>query len=256
MIIFASYENFRWMFVLGLIPILILFFGLLKIPESKIWLNRSKIKTRIFVKENKIALFIAIGISIFQQITGINIAFYYAPKIFQMTTGLENKISILITISVGFIQFFMTFVFMAFIDKIGRKKILLFGLKGMTFCMLLLSFLFLFQKFSIMKVIILITYVGFYALSLGPLAWLLISEVFSNEMRGKAMGVAAACNWGANFCVSVTFLPLIQRIGFSNTFLIFSIICLFSFIFFKKILLETKNKSFEDIQKILKYDLN
>ncbi len=283
---YAPTGQWRSMFGIALIPTILLFIGLFFIPETpsylaskgkkqkalkilkKIEINTSKSEVvkekasgkkmiswrKLFEKSLRPALIAGIGISIFQQITGINIVIYYAPRIFQLA-GLESATSaILATMGVGTINFLMTIIALWLIDMVGRKPLLIVGLIGMILSLAVLGVAFLetTRVTSFISIVSLMSYVSFFAISLGPVAWLIISEIYPIGIRGRAMGIAIFANWSFNYIISLTFLTLVDFLGKSGTFWFYSFIGLLGLWFVIKKIPETKGKELEDIQNYFK----
>ena len=199
-------------------------------------------------------LCIGVALNLFQQITGINAVIYYTPRIFK-ELGIDSSFGMfLATLVVGLINVLAT-VFSAWIlDKVGRKRLLLVGSAGMTLSLTLLSTLFL-KRNSINDAIAcfsLISYVAFFAMSLGPVTWVVLSEIFPLSIRGSGMAIAIACNWLANYVVALTFPDLIQRFGVSIVFALFGSLYLLAFLFIYRFIPETKGKTLEEIETMVK----
>ncbi len=167
----------------------------------------------LFSKTWRIPLFIAIGIMFIQQFVGINTVIYYAPTIF-LIAGFEGaRAAIIATISVGLINVGATIVAMFLIDKIGRRKLYFIGLVGMMIALTALGGFFFFKdmlgdNLKWVTVGTVLIYIAFFAISLGPLGWLIISEIFPLKIRGVGMSVGALSNWFFNGIVAFTFLKL------------------------------------------------
>ena len=146
----------------------------------------------------------------------------------------------------------MTLVAIRLIDSVGRRTLLLTGLLGMAACLLLLGLGFAIGGASgalgWITALSLAAYVGFFAIGLGPVFWLLISEIFPLYLRGRAMGIATIANWGFNLLVTVTFLELINIFGRPGTFLLYAILTVAAFIFTRALVPETKGRSLEQIE--------
>jgi MFS family permease len=149
---------------------------------------------------------------------------------------------------IGIVNAFFTVVVFFFIDRIGRRSLLLIGISGMAFSMALLSISLAIQM-SYLTLFSLFFYIASFAISLGPVLGIFLSEIFPQKIRGRAMGVAFFANWASNFIVSLTFLTLVYTIGIVFTFSLFTIICLIALWFVWKMIPETKGKTFEEIQK-------
>src|SRR5262249_8722689 len=204
----------------------------------------------------RLPLVIGVGLAIFQQITGINTVIYFAPTIFQ-AAGLSSASSaILATAGVGVVNVAMTVVAIRLIDSVGRRPVLLTGLLGMVVCLVLLGLGFTIGGGSAalgwITALSLAAYVGFFAIGLGPVFWLLISEIFPLYVRGRGMGVATIANWGFNLLVTVTFLELVEQLGRAETFFLYALFTVAAFIFTWGLVRETKGRSLEEIEADLR----
>jgi sugar porter (SP) family MFS transporter len=197
-------------------------------------------------------LIIGVGLAIFQQITGINTVIYFAPVIFQAAGISSASSAILATAGVGVVNVLMTVVAIQLIDKVGRRALLLVGLLGMAVCLVLLGLGFAIGGSSAtlgwLTALSLGAYVGFFAIGLGPVFWLLISEIFPLYVRGRGMGVATIANWGSNLLVTVTFLELIVVLGRPGTFFLYAAMTAVAYIFTWSQVMETKGLSLEAIE--------
>jgi SP family galactose:H+ symporter-like MFS transporter len=200
----------------------------------------------------KMAMFVGIGLAVFQQITGVNTIIYYAPTILGMAGFANASSSILATLSVGIVNVIMTAVAAVLMDKVGRRPLLLTGLVGMIFGMAGLGLLFLqnptHTPIPWLPVVMLMIYIASFALGLGPIFWLLISEIYPLQIRGMAMGITALANWLANFIVAATFLSLTSIFGKAGTFWLYGALGLIAWIFVKLLVPETKHKTLEEIE--------
>ena len=194
---------------------------------------------------------IGIGIMFVQIATGINAIIYYAPTIFKMLDFSSNQDALFITIFIGLINFLMTFVAFAFVDKLGRKPLLYIGLSGMLLSLLVLSGVFVINCdcAKYLAVIFCAVYIVSFSMSLGPIGLLLISEVFPLRYRGSAMSIAIISNFLFNFIVTGLFPISLNRLGGSVTFLIFALICVISIFFVRFIVPETKGLSLEELEE-------
>lgn len=272
--------NWRLMLFLGVAPAIVMFLGVIFINDTPRWLiskNKLEEARKVLAKTSKnidkeieeikealkqktalkfskkiISPFIiALGIMFAQIATGINAIIYYAPMIFKNLGFYQNQQVFLFTIFIGLINFLMTFVAIIFVDKIGRKPLLYIGLSGMMISLLILSFVHL-NDIMFLKYFAVIAsgcYIIFFSMSLGPIALLLISEVFPLEYRAGAMSFAIVFNFILNFIVTSLFPIFLDKLGGCYTFLIFAIICLISIIFIYFFVPETKNRSLEEIEK-------
>lgn len=272
----------RWMFAVGAVPGFLFLALLVFVPESPRWLIKQgrpeealpillKIHGEdlarqevIEIKETfkqetgsirqllgpglRIALIVGVGLAILQQITGINAIMYYAPEIFK-ETGAGTNASLIQTILVGLINFLFTILALWLIDKVGRKALLLVGSALMTLCLVVIGFAFHTGLTSGPLVLIFILlYVASFAVSLGPVVWVLLSEIFPNRIRGRATAIAAMALWVADYAVSQSFPPMLNSAGPAVTFWIFGVMSLFTFLFTWRIVPETKGKSLEEIE--------
>jgi SP family galactose:H+ symporter-like MFS transporter len=286
---FAKIEGWRWMFGLAVIPAAIFALGMLYLPESPRWLamrgNRDgarsvlmrirgasnvdaemgeieatirQTKERgaisdVLIPSLRPALIVGIGLAIFQQVTGINTVIYYAPIILQ-TAGISSASgAILATAGIGLVNVLMTIVSMRLIDRIGRRPLLLTGIAGMvvTLSMLSLSFHISMQPGMLAwaGVISMMGFVASFAISLGPIFWLLISEIYPLKVRSSCEGLAATFNWGSNLLVTLTFLSLVRWIGQSRTFLWYALFAVAAWIFSYRFVPETKGRTLEEIER-------
>jgi len=275
--------GWRYMFGSGLIPSAIFILLLLTVPESPRWLAKQKrndealdILTKINGEEKaklelaeingsladdtslalsemmkpglRRALLIGIVLAIFSQVTGINAIMYYAPEIFK-STGDGSGSALMQTVLVGIINVAFTLVAIKYVDKLGRKALLLIGIAGMTVCLLAVGAAFYFEmQKGYLVLIAILGYIACFAISLGPLTFVVIAEIFPTKARGTAMSVAVFSLWVAVFLVSQTFPILMGSIGNAFTFWIYMLMAVFAFLFVWKMVPETKEKTLEEIQ--------
>ena len=283
---FAGIEGWRWMLGLAVAPALVFGTGMFFLPETPRWLIRGghhEVAHRVLVRIRELpdvnieieeikaslaqqaesghwtdllrrqvrpALFVGLGLAVFQQITGINTVIYYAPKILQ-TAGFNSASgAILATVGVGVVNVAMTIIAMFLVDRAGRRPLLLVGIAGMiiTLGVLGLSFRHPSGQLAWIAVICLMGYVASFAISLGPIFWLLIAEIYPLKIRGLAEGTAATFNWASNLIVSLTFLTLVEKLGASSTFLLYAVASVASWFFAYCFVPETKGRSLEQIE--------
>jgi SP family arabinose:H+ symporter-like MFS transporter len=191
---------------------------------------------------------IGIVLCIFSQVTGINAIMYYAPEIFK-STGDGSGSALMQTVLVGTINVLFTLVAIKYVDKWGRRTLLLAGAAGMAVCLLIVggAFYFGFAK-GYLVLIAILAYIAFFAISLGPLTFVVIAEIFSNRNRGMAMSVCIFFLWAAVYLVSQSFPMLLASIGSAFTFWIYMAMSVFAFLFVYKMVPETKGKSLEEIE--------
>jgi sugar porter (SP) family MFS transporter len=196
-------------------------------------------------------LWIGLGLAVFQQFVGINTVIYYAPTILAKT-GLTDNAAITQTVFVGVTNVVFTVVAVLLLDKVGRRMLLLIGTAGLTVAIVFLGVFFaspaLQRGASYLALVALLVYIASFAVGLGPVFWLMISEIYPMGIRSKAMSVATVVNWAANFVVAGTFLTLISLISRQGTFFLFGGLGVLAFLFFAWKVPETKDKSLEQIQ--------
>jgi sugar porter (SP) family MFS transporter len=276
-------NNWRWMLLVMAVPALLFFLLLFTVPRSPRWLlmrgkdeeglsvlkkitgevnavreyeeirhslNKKHEKSglkEIFLSKSRKLLIIGIFLAIFQQITGINTIMYYAPVIFD-TLGFSVDSSLFQTLLIGCFNVLFTIIAMLFVDKWGRKPLLLIG-------SILMSLSLGFLAFAVNKniagygvLICILVYIAAYAISLGPVTWVLISEIFPNKYRGIGMSISALFLWASCFVVALLFPVVLSSLGIANTFLLFMAICIVSFVFYLLCIKETKNTKLENIE--------
>ncbi|MFN8473490.1 MAG: sugar porter family MFS transporter [Anaerolineae bacterium] len=206
----------------------------------------------------RLPLIIGIGLAILQQVTGINTVIYYAPTIFEMSGLGSAGTSIAATAGVGIVNFIGTIVAIFLVDRSGRRPLLTVSLAGMSAALLLLAAAFGFRgmfaagsnMLGILTAAGLMIYVFAFAIGLGPVFWVLISEIYPLNVRGQAMSMATVANWAANWLISVTFLTLVNVLGQAGTFLLYAVISVFAIWFVRRLVPETKGKTLEQVQAI------
>ena len=288
----ANSEAWRWMLGLAVVPSLILLVGMYFMPETPRWLvsrgredeardvlmrSRSEQEAENEIREIKEvereeegglqellapwvrpALIVAIGLAVFQQIVGINTIIYYAPTTLK-NVGYGDAAAIYANLIIGAINVVMTLIAIRFIDRVGRKPLLLGGLVGMvvSLTVLGLSTLLLSEPSSptdTVAIITLLCLAGFiisFAATWGPTVWVMLPEVLPLRIRGTAMGVAIFLHWIANFVVSQTFPSLLAALGPGIPFLGYAVIGVLAFIFVSAFVTETKGRSLEEIESDL-----
>lgn len=289
--LFANGEHWRWMFGVAAVPAIILWAGMLVLPESPRWLAqqgqhalarevlervRSSAEAEgelaviathagggqtrwaeLLSPQYRPALVIGMGLAIFQQITGINTIIYYAPTIFQLAGFDSAAQSILATAGVGAVNVLMTIVSVRLLDRTGRRPLLLTGIAGMIVSLTALGFVFQLGShsaaFGWLAVVSVMLYVGSFAISLGPIFWLLISEIYPLRIRGVGMGVATMTNWSFNLLVALTFLVLVDSLGPGYTFWLYALVSISSFLFSYYLVPETKGRTLEEIGEVIRH---
>jgi SP family xylose:H+ symportor-like MFS transporter len=205
-----------------------------------------------------LVLIIGILLSVFQQAVGINVVLYYAPTIFK-GLGFGTGAAMYQTVIMGFVNIVFTLVAIFTVDKFGRKPLLIIGSIGMTIGMFAIGLLVYFaagtlatDKVMGMSVLVfMIIYTASFMMSWGPICWVLISEIFPNTIRGKAVAIAVAAQWISNFIVSASF-PALQSVSMTFTYCLYGLMSVLSAIFVWKMVPETKGKTLEDMTKLWK----
>jgi MFS transporter, SP family, galactose:H+ symporter len=284
--VFAPSQNWRWMFALAVIPAAAFGIGLLFIPDSPRWLaarghldkardvlkkirNEEQVEgelkeirgsvsqqkgnwSELFDGLLRSAMIVGIGLAIAQQITGINTVIYYAPTIFKFAGMSSAPAAILASVGVGVINVVFTVVAMQLIDRVGRRPLLLISLAGMAISLFVLAGAFMLPQFkSVLGWIAvgsLMAYVGFFAVGLGPVFWLVLSEIYPLRIRGRAMSVGTAANWSANLIVALTFLTLTKVLGKPGTFGLYAAVTIGAWFFAYFLVPETRGKTLEQIE--------
>jgi SP family xylose:H+ symportor-like MFS transporter len=201
-------------------------------------------------------ILIGIMLSVFQQFVGINVVLYYASNIFR-NMGASTDTSLLQTIIIGAVNLIFTVVAILTVDKFGRKPLMIIGSIGMAISMLSLGTAFYTQQVGIFALICMLTYTASFALSWGPVCWVLLAEMFPNSIRG-AMSIAVAAQWIANWIVSLTFPMLNDNVWLTGLFnhgfsyWIYGVMGILSALFMWKFVPETKGKTLEEMEQLWK----
>jgi len=278
-------NNWRWMFATGVVPSILFFTGLFFIPESPRWLYKAgrkeeslKVLTRIggealakvevleiaeslkgnsasvsrgelFKPASRKVMLVGFFLAVLVQISGINTIIDYAPKIL-LAAGVEIKNALLQTSLLGLINFIFTFVAILFIDKVGRRLLYLIGSMGMAVTLVLLALSFYFKMEGIITLICIMLFLVFFASCIGPVFWTLVSEIFPNRIRGKALAFASFTQWIFNFLVVLLFPHFLALLGGAVTFLFLALMSFIQWLFTYFYVPETKGKSLEEIEQL------
>jgi sugar porter (SP) family MFS transporter len=279
--------GWRWMFTAVAIPSIVFFIGSLLIPESPRWLVKngnsdlarqilSKIggqdygRTAVQDIESTIAgeeiqhvriqdllepritkiLLIGIALAVLQQWSGINVIFNYAEEIYRSAGYGVNDILFNIVIT-GVINLLFTFIAIGTVDRFGRRVLMLLGCAGIGISHILIGVAYAMGLKGLMVLVLTLCTIGCYGMSLAPITWVLISEIFPNRIRGAAISVAVSALWIACFILTFTFPTLNKTIGPANTFWVFAAICIAGFLFVLFRVPETKGKTLEQIEREL-----
>ncbi len=283
----AGQQGWRLMFGFGLIPAVFFLFMVLTVPESPRWLfaqNRvaeaesvltsytDEAGAKLLLEDIRISLmtkmdrrwstlwspavrgslFIAVGFTVLQQVTGINTIIYYGPQIFSLAGITSNKNAIFATLLVAITNVLATVIALLLVDRLGRKPLLYAGVGGMTISLFVLSLCFhnqaaLGSSLGIIATACLMVYITCFAFSMGPIAWILVSEVFPLRVRGRGVAAATLGSGTSNFLVSLTFLSLIKAAGNALTFAIYGLFCILTLFFVRYVIPETKGRELESI---------
>src|SRR5688572_17254178 len=223
----------------------------LSIQLSRASHNGSSKSARLFSSKYSFPVMLAIFFAVFNQVSGINAIIYYAPRIFEMT-GLGSNSSLLSTAGLGLINFSFTLLAMNFIDRIGRRTLMMIGSIGLIFTLAMVSYSFYAANFNGFAVpVFLFIYIAFFAFSQGAVIWVFISEIFPNQVRAKGQTLGSTTHWIMAAAIAFSFPYLAEKAGGGNTFLFFCIMMCIQLIFVWKVMPETKGKSLEQIEHTL-----
>lgn len=275
----------RWMFALTAVPSALFFIGMFFVPESPRWLAkrgqheraRSVLKAiggsayaetelqgvektlegaeskrvpfgDLLRPEMRRALVLGVVLAVFQQWCGINVIFNYAEEIFR-AAGYDIS-SVLKNIAwTGSVNLIFTFVAIGTVDKFGRRPLMLFGAASLAIVYITMGFCYRGSVQGLPLLLLVLTAIGCYAMTLAPVTWVVISEIFPNRIRGAAMSVAVTSLWAACFILTYTFPILNKRIGAAGTFWLYAAVCVSGLIYILRALPETKQKSLETIER-------
>ncbi|WKN32843.1 sugar porter family MFS transporter [Porifericola rhodea] len=282
-------QDWRWMLGVEAIPALIFLVLILFVPESPRWLvikkgkladalkvlkiinpvgaeaelesiqssaevERESSKSPFFSKRYSFPISLAVLFAMFNQLSGINAIIYYAPRIFAMT-GLDTASSLLSTAGIGITNFAATLIALNFIDRFGRRKLMLIGSVGLITTLALVSHAFFTQSFGGLWVpIYLFLYIAFFAFSQGAVIWVFISEVFPNRVRAQGQALGSFAHWFMAALVAFIFPIITQALGGGLTFLLFSGMMILQLLFVVKMMPETNGKSLEEMETSLHYE--
>jgi sugar porter (SP) family MFS transporter len=281
--------GWRWMFGSEAVPALLFFILLFAVPESPRWLakaGRLAEAERILIKidgpahakseisaitgnlaqeegsimqlfhpKMRLLLIIGLALATLQQITGINVVLYYAPEIFK-DLGFSMNAALLQTVAIGVANLVFTLVAVWTVDRFGRKPLMIVGAAGMGISLLVLGTGFYFQQSGAWALIFVLGYVACFSLSLGPVVWVILSEIFPTRIRGRAMAIATVVLWIACYLVSQTFPmmndhpALVEKFHHAFPFWVYAVFCGAVIWFVLKFVPETKGRSLEEIEKM------
>lgn len=275
----------RWMFGLGTVPAAVFLLGVIALPESPRWLIKAgrhadaekvlyKIGSEefvtstqqaieksltgakkqsyraIFEKSVRPAVLIGITLAVFQQFCGINVVFNYTSTIFASVGSSLNQ-QLFETVSIGIVNLVFTLLAMWQVDKLGRKPLMLIGSLGLSIFYIVLAYLLQNHLAAGLVSIFVLLAISTYALSLAPITWVLISEIFPNKIRGAASTVAIVSLWASYFILVFTFPILAKVLGTYGPFYMYAVICFLGFLFVLKKVRETKGQTLEELEENL-----
>lgn len=205
----------------------------------------------LFTKRYRLPATLAVLFAFFNQVSGINAIIYYAPRIFS-AAGLAKSASLLSTTGIGLVNLIFTMIAIGFIDKIGRKKLMMIGSFGLIFTLGLVSYSFHdIAANGYLVAFYLMIYIAFFAFSQGAVIWVFISEIFPNQVRAKGQTLGSSTHWVMATLIAFSFPYITGKIGESWTFLFFTIMMILQLVFVWKLMPETKGKSLEQIEHTL-----
>lgn len=284
---FSASHGWRTMFGLAALPSIGLVIGMFWLPDSPRWLiSKSKIiqarqvlqrarttsdvnaeiddiqhsmaeqgeggMTGLLQPSLRMPMIVGLGLATFQQITGINTVIYYAPTIFKFVGISAAGPAILAGAGLTAVMWCSHVLAIFLLDRVGRRRLLLTGVAGQIVGLMILGAAFQFPQLASFKSDVaiggLVIYVACFAFGLGPIFWLLISEIYPLKNRGVAMSTVTVTNWAMNLLVAVTFLTLVSLLGHAGTFWLYGLVAIGAWIFFYRLVPETKGKSLEQIE--------
>lgn len=278
--------GWRYMFGAELVPALAFLLLLFFVPESPRWLvkagmtGKAKETLRRIGSENyvnrtvaeiestlsnetrslpfsallkpdvKPILVIGVVLAAFQQWSGINVIFNYAQEIFA-SAGFDINDTLKSIVATGLINLLFTVLAIPFVDRIGRRKLMIIGSLGLTIIYGFMSAAYAYGLLGLPVLLLVLISISIYALTLAPVTWVLLSEIFPNKVRGAAMSISTLALWVACFALTYTFPILNSQLGASGSFLLYGIICALGFLFIHSKVPETKGRSLEELEKEL-----
>jgi len=280
--------GWRWMFGSESLPALALLVLLFFVPESPRWLTEKghadkarHILTRVDGPDHaeremrdiqaalaqepaslgqllapglRVALVIGVVLAILQQVTGINVFLYYAPEIFKTVAGSGVDVAMLQTVVVGAVNLGFTVLAIGIVDKVGRKPLMIVGAAGMGISLAAIGVAAWMGQLASWVLVFILGYIACFAMSVGPVTWVILSEIFPTKIRGRAMAIATVCLWAANTVVSQTFpmmnenARLIEKFHHGFPFWLYGVLCAVEVLFIWRFVPETKGKTLEEIE--------
>lgn len=277
--------GWRWMFAAVVVPSVVFFVAALFVPESPRWLMKigKPVQARIILRriggeayaENAVseiestlgseggqavrwadllapgvskALIIGVVLAVLQQWSGINVIFNYAEEIYRNAGYGVSGILFNIVIT-GTINLICTLIALTFVDKLGQRPLMLFGCAGVGLSHFLIGLTYRLGLTGLPVLVFTLCTIGCYAMSLAPVTWVLISEIFPNRVRGLGVAISVSALWIASFILTYTFPLINRRLGSSGTFWLYAVVCIAGFIFVWKRVPETKGRTLEQIER-------
>ena len=280
--IYIENNSWRWMIGIEAVPAFIYTFMVFMVPKSPRWLiiknrleeakgiikrinpgsnpdevvskiieaDKSNPTESVFQKKHKRIILLAFAIALFNQFSGINAFLYYSKRIF-VEAGLEDQAALLGSIGIGIANLIFTLLGMYFIDRIGRKKLMIIGSIGYIVSLFFVAFAFFFNWSGIVVPISLFVFIGAHAVGQGAVIWVFISEIFPNHVRSYGQSIGTSTHWILAFIIPASVPFLIAKIGAGAMFLIFAIMMIFQLLWVLYVMPETKGVSLEDLEKEL-----
>jgi len=282
--------GWRWMFGSEAVPALLLLVCLFLVPESPRWLTKqgradrarailgrvvgtahaeremaeiekalsaeSASLAQLFQPNMRVVLWIGIALAVLQQVTGINVFLYYAPEILKSVSGSEMDVALLQTVLVGAVNLLFTILAIGIVDRVGRKPLMIVGATGMGLCLTAIGLASMAQTIGPWLLLFMLGYIACFALSVGPVTWVILSEIFPTKIRGRAMAIATFLLWVANYIVSQTFPMmdenawLVERFHHGFPFLLYAAFCAVLVAVVWTMVPETKGRSLEEIERM------
>ena len=281
-------RGWRWMMGTEALPSVVLLVLMFLVPESPRWLTKqgregqalviltkvdgqrhaqtemaaikgaisreSESVAQLFQPGMRIVLVIGVVLAVLQQVTGINVFMYYGPEIFKkLGTGTDT--ALLQTVVVGAVNLTFTIVAIWTVDRLGRKPLMIIGASGMGISLFAMGLSAFYQKTELWFLLFILGYIASFALSIGPVTWVILSEIFPTRIRGRAMAIATVCLWAANYVVSQTFpmmnenVWLVGKFNRAFPFWVYGGLCAVLVVFVLLCVPETKGKTLEEIEK-------
>ena len=281
-------QDWRWMLGVQVVPAAAFFLLLFRVPESPRWLiGRGRVEEgrqvlrlinpatadadvtailttnaadvaegghSLFARQHRNPVILAVLFAVFNQVSGINAIIYFAPRIFEMT-GLGKSSALLSSAGLGLVNFAFTLLARQFIDKLGRRQLMLIGSFGLITTLGLVAWAFYSENFhafgGMLVPGLLFIYIAFFAFSQGAVIWVFISEIFPNTVRAKGQALGSSTHWVMAALIAFTFPYFAEKLGGGNTFLFFCSMMVLQLLFVWRMMPETKGTSLEQMEKTL-----